>query len=216
MSEKLNTDNILRRLEEGNLRYVSSRMEHPRQGEDRRVEVSKGQHPAAVIVGCSDSRIPPEIVFDQGLGDLFVIRVAGNVLDDVGLGSIEYAVDHLGVALVVVLGHGKCGAVSAAVQGGEAHGHIGCIVQAIGPALEKARAIAGDFTDNAIRENVRLAVDQIRSSEPVLAKMAAEGKLAVAGAYYDIESGKVDFIYEPVGISSAADRRTSGKGRWRP
>jgi carbonic anhydrase len=194
MSESSNTDKILRRLAEGNLRYISSRMEHPNQGEDRRAEVSKGQHPVAVIVGCSDSRIPPEIVFDQGLGDLFVIRVAGNIVDDLGLGSIEYAVDHLGVALVVVLGHGKCGAVSATVEGGAAHGHIGSIVRAIGPALERARALVGDLTDNTIRANVGLVAGQIRSSQPILARLNAEGKLTVAGAYYDIESGKVDFI----------------------
>jgi carbonic anhydrase len=145
-------------------------------------------------VGCSDSRIPPEIVFDQGLGDLFVVRVAGNVVDDIGLGSIEYAVDHLGVGLVVVLGHGKCGAVSATVQGGHADGHIGCIVEAILPALKKAKMLSGDLTDNTIKANVGLMVDRIRASEPILSKKVHEGALKVAGAYYDIESGKVSFI----------------------
>ena len=118
MSESSNTDKILTRLAEGNLRYVSSRMEHPNQGEDRRAEVSKGQHPVAVIVGCSDSRIPPEIVFDQGLGDLFVIRVAGNILDDLGLGSIEYAVEHLHAPLIVVAGSGSGSTASAASRSG--------------------------------------------------------------------------------------------------
>ncbi len=190
----MDADGALRQLSEGNERYVSSRLIHPRQGEERRVEVSRGQSPFAVIVGCSDSRIPPEIIFDQGLGDLFVVRVAGNVLDDIGMGSIEYAVDHLGVSLVVVLGHGKCGAVSATVQGGEAHGHIGSIVRAISPALEKAKGLEGDLTDNTIRVNASRVADQVRSSKPILSKKMEEGALRVAGAYYDIESGKVEFI----------------------
>ena len=194
MANSSNADSILRRLTEGNLRYVSSKPVHPNQGGDRRVEVSKGQSPVAVIVGCSDSRIPPEIVFDQGLGDLFVIRVAGNVLDDIGMGSIEYAVDHLGVGVVVVLGHGRCGAVSATVGGGEAHGHIGSIVNAIAPALARAKGLEGDLTDNTIRANVNLVVEQIRSSQPILAKKSDEGKVKIVGAYYNIESGKVEFI----------------------
>ena len=194
MAEASRADGVLQELLEGNARYVASKASHPRQDQGRIAEVSKGQHPVAVIVGCSDSRIPPEIVFDQGLGDLFVVRSAGNVVDDVGMGSIEYAVDHLGVGLVIVLGHGKCGAVMATVQGGEAHGHIGSIVRAIVPALEKAKAAGGDLTDNTIRENVRLIVDQIGSSRPILSKMKEEGKLKVAGAYYDIESGKVEVI----------------------
>jgi carbonic anhydrase len=194
MAKSTNVDRILQSLTEGNLRYVSSKPTHPNQGGDRRIEVSKGQHPKAVIVGCSDSRIPPEIVFDQGLGDLFVIRVAGNILDDVGMGSIEYAVDHLGVEVVVVLGHGKCGAVSATVGGGEAHGHIGSIVRAITPALIKAKELEGDLTDNTIRANVNLVTDRIRSSQPILAKKSEEGKVKIVGAYYDIESGKVEFI----------------------
>ncbi|MBA4418474.1 MAG: carbonic anhydrase [Syntrophus sp. (in: bacteria)] len=194
MSNTSNADKALQKLAEGNTRFVSSKLIHPNQGEDRRIEVSKGQSPFAIIVGCSDSRIPPEILFDQGLGDLFVIRVAGNILDDIGMGSIEYAVSHLGTELVVVLGHGKCGAVSATVQGGEPHGHIGSIVKAIAPALEKAKGLAGDLTDNTIRANVGLVAGQIRSSKPILSKMMEEGKVRVVGAYYNIESGKVEFI----------------------
>lgn len=194
MSNSSNADKALQKLVEGNSRYTSSKLVHPNQSGERRSEVSKGQQPFAVIVGCSDSRIPPEIIFDQGLGDLFVIRVAGNILDDIGMGSIEYAVDHLGTELVVVLGHGKCGAVSATVQGGEAHGHIGSIVKAISPALEKAKGLDGDLTDNTIRANAALVVSQIKSSAPILSKKVEEGKIKVVGAYYNIESGKVDFI----------------------
>jgi carbonic anhydrase len=187
-------DGALQRLVEGNGRYVASKLTHPNQGAERRMEVSKGQSPFAIIVGCSDSRIPPEIVFDQGLGDLFVVRVAGNVLEDIGMGSIEYAVDHLGVSLVVVLGHGKCGAVSATVQGGHAPGHIGAIVKAISPALEKAKGLAGDLTDNTIKVNAQLMVEQIKSSAPILSGKVSEGALKVAGAYYDIERGKGSFF----------------------
>ncbi|HQP52003.1 MAG TPA: carbonic anhydrase, partial [Syntrophorhabdaceae bacterium] len=183
----------LKRLIDGNNRYVSSKMAHPNQTENRRKEVIKGQKPFAVIVGCSDSRIPPEIIFDQGIGDLFVIRVAGNIVDDVALGSVEYAVDHLGTKLVIVLGHGNCGAVTATVQGGEAHGHIGSIVRTIAPAVEKARAQTGDLIDNAIKINVALVVDEIKSSS-IIKKMLEQDSVRVAGAYYDIDSGKVDII----------------------
>jgi carbonic anhydrase len=194
MSDNQSIQEALQKLADGNKRYTGSKLAHPNQTVERRNEVSKGQKPFAVIVGCSDSRIPPEIIFDQGIGDLFVIRVAGNIVDDVALGSIEYAVDHLDTPLVVVLGHGKCGAVTATVQGGEAHGHIGSIVRMIAPAVEKAKTQSGDLTDNAIRANVELVVDAVRSSKPILTKALEQGKVKIVGAYYDIEKGKVDII----------------------
>jgi carbonic anhydrase len=187
-------DEALQKLIVGNRRYASGRPAHPNQSIDRRTEVVKGQEPFAVIVGCSDSRIPPEIIFDQGLGDIFVIRVAGNIVDDAALGSIEYAVDHLGSRLIFVLGHGKCGAVSATVQGGEAHGHIGSIVKSIIPAVEKAKTQPGDLLDNSIKSNVRLVASQIESSKPVLSKAANEGKIRIVGGYYNIETGVVDVL----------------------
>lgn len=193
MTNKKDIEDALKQLIEGNNRYVSSKMVHPNQTAERRKEVAKGQKPFAVIIGCSDSRIPPEILFDQGIGDLFVIRVAGNIVDDVELGSVEYAVDHLGTKLVVVLGHGKCGAVTATAQGGEAHGHIESIVRTIAPAVEKAKAQSGDLVDNAIRINVGLVVDKIKSSS-IIKKMLEQDAIRVAGAYYDIDSGKVDII----------------------
>ena len=194
MSAKSNIDKALQKLIDGNKRYVSARQIHPNQGKERRAEVSKGQNPFAVVVGCSDSRVPPEIIFDQGLGDLFTIRVAGNIVDDVALGSIEYAVGHLGTKLIIVLGHGKCGAVSATVQGGEAHGHIGSIVNAILPALEQAKGRSGDLIENTIRANVKLVVSQIQSSKPILASLVQENKIQVIGAYYNIDNGVVDII----------------------
>jgi len=184
----------LQKLIEGNKRFFTSRQSHPNQQRERRQELVKGQKPFAVIVGCSDSRIPPEIIFDQGLGDLFVIRVAGNVVDDIALGSIEYAVDHLGTQLVVVLSHSKCGAVTATVQGGEVHGHVESIVQAIRPAIDKVRELPGDLTDHTIKANARLTADRIRSSDPILSELVRLGKLTVVSAYYNIESGEVHIL----------------------
>ncbi|OPY80294.1 MAG: Carbonic anhydrase [Syntrophorhabdus sp. PtaU1.Bin153] len=194
MSNQRIIDEALEKLIEGNKRYVAGRPLHPHQDPDRRRDVVQGQQPFAVILGCSDSRIPPEIIFDQGLGDIFVIRVAGNVVDDIALGSIEYAVDHLGTKLVVVLGHGKCGAVSATVQGGEAHGHVASIVKAIAPAVERAKEKPGDLLDNAIKANAAIVRDHIKSSRPLLAEAVNEGNISVIGAYYDIRSGEVEII----------------------
>lgn len=154
-------DEAMQRLKDGNQRFAADKATHERQHADRRAEVAKGQKPFAIVVCCSDSRVSPEIVFDQGLGDLFVVRTAGNVVDDVGLGSIEYAVEHLGTRLVVVVGHTECGAVSAAVSGGEVHGHLRAVVEAIKPAVEKVKGQAGDPVDNAVRANVRETVKHL-------------------------------------------------------
>jgi len=194
MSHHTEADQALKKLTDGNKRYASLKQKHPNQGVRRRAEVSKGQKPFAVIVGCSDSRIPPEILFDQGIGDIFVIRDAGNIVDDVALGSIEYAVDHLGTRLVVILGHSKCGAVTATVQGGEAHGHIGSIAKAIIPAVKKAKVKKGDIIDNAIRINIDLVTKQVKTSTPIIAKLVKGGKVKVVGAYYDIDSGLVEIL----------------------
>jgi carbonic anhydrase len=184
----------LKKLMDGNKRCVVCKQQNPRQDARRRKEVSKGQKPFAVIVGCSDSRIPPELIFDQGLGDLFVVRLAGNIVDNVALGSIEYAVEHLGTKLVVVLGHGKCGAVTAATQGSDAPGHVGAIVRAIQPAVKKARKLQGDLVDNAIRANVSLVASKIKSSKPILAEMVENGDIEIVGAYYNIETGAVELL----------------------
>ncbi|HOE17456.1 MAG TPA: carbonic anhydrase [Syntrophorhabdaceae bacterium] len=194
MTHHTEADQALKKLIDGNKRFASLKQKHPNQGVRRRSEVSKGQKPFAVIVGCSDSRIPPEILFDQGIGDIFVIRDAGNIVDDVVLGSIEYAVDHLGTRLVVILGHSKCGAVTATVQGGEAHGHVGSIVKAIIPAVRKAKGKKGDLIDNAIRANIDIVTKQVKSSTPVIAKLVRTGKVKVVGAYYDIDTGLVQIL----------------------
>lgn len=194
MADTLNVKQSLKKLVDGNKRCVTCKQQNPRQDARRRKEVSKGQKPFAVVVGCSDSRIPPELIFDQGLGDLFVVRLAGNIVDALALGSIEYAVEHLGTKLVVVLGHGKCGAVTAAAQSPGAPGHVGAIVKAIQPAVKKARKLKGDLVDNAIRANVALVTSKIKSSKPILAEMAEKGEIEVVGAYYNIETGAVELL----------------------
>jgi carbonic anhydrase len=185
----------MNRLKEGNQRYASGKPGAPRRSRDQRTLVSQAQLPFAIIVGCADSRVPPEIVFDQGLGDLFVIRVAGNVLDDPSLGSIEYAVEHLGSRLIVILGHERCGAVDAACKGGHPGGHVGSLVQAIRPAVEAARRHKGDnLLADAVKANVQRVVDQVKGSWPVLGPEVREGKLSVVGGIYDLETGLVDFL----------------------
>jgi carbonic anhydrase len=185
---------VLETLMAGNQRHVSGQSEHPNRSEERRAEVSRGQHPVAVILSCSDSRVPPEIVFDQGLGDLFVVRVAGNLVDDYGLGSIEYAVKHLGVRLILVMGHSRCGAVEAAVKGGHAPARIESIVSAIRPAVDQSRHQSGNLLDNAINANVLRMVGTLRRAQPILAPLAKSGKISVVGARYDLESGKVTLL----------------------
>jgi carbonic anhydrase len=184
----------LDRLMAGNGRFASGAAMHPNQSVDRRAEVAKGQHPVAIILTCSDSRVPPEIAFDQGLGDLFVVRVAGNVVDDHVVGSVEYAVDHLGARLIMVLGHSHCGAVEAAVKGGHAPAHIASLVKSIAPAVEQSRSRPGDFLTNSIDANVLRVVGTLRRCQPILAPLAAQGKISVIGARYDLESGKVVLI----------------------
>ena len=197
-------DQALAKLKEGNRRYLFSKMSHPLDTENRRIEVANGQHPYAVILGCADSRVPPDIVFDTTLGDLFVIRVAGNVTDDAVIGSIEYAVEQLGVPLVVVLGHERCGAVQAAVDGNGADGHILTIVKCILPAVESTKGLGGDAVDNAARANVNLVVNQLRSSTPILAEAVQSGKVKILGARYDLDTGVVEFFSDPAAPSGTA------------
>ncbi len=186
------------KLMEGNKRFVNGNLIQKDVGEARRKELSKGQHPFAIVVTCSDSRVAPEIVFDQGLGELFVIRVAGNVVDPVALGSIEYAAEHLHTPLLIILGHTHCGAVTAAVDTkGKPEGNIGAIVKKILPAVKKAKAKGGSRDElilNAIKENVYLVQENIRKNSSVLRHLIDKGELKVVGAVYDITSGTVEVL----------------------
>ena len=185
------------RLKEGNGRYTSGNLQHPGQTTERRRELAKTQHPFATIVSCSDSRVPPEIVFDQGLGDLFIVRVAGNVINDEGLGSIEYSVDHLGTRLILVLGHQSCGAVKAARETiaakGKAPGHIQSLVTAIQPAVEAT--VHGDL-ETTVKANVKDVVQALRSSTPILKAKVDSGEIRVVGVYYSLDTGSVTFLDE--------------------
>ena len=184
----------LETLREGNRRFVSGTLENPRRDAARRADIAGGQHPFAAIVACSDSRVSPEIIFDQGLGDLFVVRTAGNHIDAVGLASIEYAVEHLGVPLVLVLGHSRCGAAGAAVKQDTAGGRPSAIVSALAPAVERAKRLAGDLADNVSRENVRVITARLRSAEPILKNLVDSGRLTIDGAFHDLASGAVALL----------------------
>jgi len=185
---------ILQELLSGNKRFVEGNPTHPNQSLSRRREMAKGQSPRAAVLACADSRVSPEIVFDQGLGDLFVVRVAGNVVNDPILGSLEYAVEHLGTRLIVVLGHQRCGAVAAACAGGEAPGHIGSLVQALAPAVDKISASEEGRVDWVAKENVRMMAKSLRSCGPILEEFVRQGKLEVAGAFYNLDTGAVEIV----------------------
>ena len=191
----LTPDQALQKLMEGNQRYVDGKMTHPQQSAERRKEVAQGQTPFAVILGCADSRTPPEVIFDQGLGDLFVVRAAGNVLDTMNLASIEYATQVLGAPLIVVMGHSKCGAVEAALQKKPLPGHIQNLAEKIQGNLKgsscksDAKLFACSVTANA-----QFIKNELESSEPVIAPLVKAGKVKVMSAVYDLESGKVELM----------------------
>jgi carbonic anhydrase len=194
----ISPEGAFERLMDGNARFASGRPRHPREGRARRQELATTQHPSAVIVGCSDSRVAPELVFDQGLGDVFVVRTAGNRLDDLVLASIEYAVEHLGSTLVVVLGHERCGAVSAAVEAAHpGHGHepagshVPVLVGMLQDAVSATSGRPGDAVENAVVENVRIVVADLPTKSPPLAARVAAGGLSIVGARYDLDTGEV-------------------------
>ena len=187
-------DRALEQLLAGNARYVGGLARQPRQSPARRAEVCGSQAPFAVVLGCADSRVPPEIIFDQGLGDLFVLRVAGNVVDDMVLGSIEYAAVHLDVTLVMVLGHSQCGAVTATALGDGLEGHIPSLARAIQPAVDRASEMDGDLLENAIRQHASSMAAELRASQPLLAPLVESGKLKIGAAHYDLGSGVVKVL----------------------
>lgn len=187
----------LQLLRDGNKRFTTGNLAVKDTGPARRAElISKGQNPFAIIITCSDSRVPPELIFDHGLGDLFVIRTAGNVVDPVVMGSAEYAVEHLGTPLLVVMGHEKCGAVQATVDGGEAPGSIAAIVSKIAPSAQKARvadASCSDPYEKCCLENIKSTIDEIKESH-IVKHFIKDGHLTIVGAKYHLGSGEVEFI----------------------
>lgn len=187
----------LEKLKVGNQRFVKGYPIHPDETLQRIRELKKGQHPFAVVVSCSDSRIPPELIFDQGLGDIFTIRTAGNVIGDYELGSIEYAVEHLHCNLVIVLGHESCGAIEAFISSdNERHqDHIQSIIDYIANEDEE-KGILDSIKVNpdlAIRANIKHGVVSLQNSEPILKTLVQNKQMTVIGAYYDLDTGIVTF-----------------------
>ncbi|MDB5741731.1 MAG: carbonic anhydrase [Polaromonas sp.] len=199
----LTPDQALEKLKKGNSDFLNDKPALlTLRNSDRRMEIARSQVPFAVLLGCSDSRVPPEVLFNTGLGELFIVRNAGNTIDTVALGSLEYAIQVLGVPLVLVLGHERCGAVDAAVSVVEKNavypGSIGRMVEPIIPAVLKARASGNykgeELLDMSVRENVRRTVERLQNSEPGVQEPMRAGKLKVVGARYDLDNGKVDFF----------------------
>jgi carbonic anhydrase len=191
----------LKELLAGNQRFVKGQPESPRRSPEEFSALAAGQYPEAIIVSCSDSRVAPEILFDVGVGDIFVIRVAGNVVGGTGAtvkGSIEYGVAELNAPLIFLLGHSACGAVKAAMAHIDAKdslpGAINGLVELVKPAVTKSHGMPGDPLDNAIAMNVRLGIDYLKSMQPILAPRVAEGKLKVVGGVYDLKTGIVTMV----------------------
>lgn len=189
----LTPDAALTKLLEGNQRFVARKRLMPHQDFARLTQVAASQAPFAAILGCADSRVVPEIAFDQGIGDLFVVRVAGNIAITEDIASEEYAVGVLRAPLLVVLGHERCGAVDAALKGGELPGVIESLVFAIQPAIQASEGQPGDRLTNAVKANVRLQVQRLQQSS-VIATAVKQGKLKIVGAYYDLDTGKISLV----------------------
>lgn len=187
-------DEALKRLVDGNKRFAQQKPLYPDQTLARLQTVAKAQYPFAAILGCADSRVPSEIVFDQGLGDLFVVRLAGNVVSPTSVGSLEFATSVLGSQLIVVLGHRKCGAVAAAVKGDPLPGRIGTFVEDIKPAVDRIRNKAGDITENAVIANVQYQVEILKETSSILSQQIRDGKLKIVGGRYNLDNGQVDIL----------------------
>ena len=189
-----NPKQALQKLLDGNKRYVNDQLEHPNRSEERRSETALGQKPFAVILGCSDSRVSPEILFDQGIGDLFIVRVAGNVLGPVELDSIEYSAIYLGSSVIMVLGHENCGAIQAVMQGKTKE--IEALSSLILPAIDHGKNYKNFTLEEAIKRNVEYVTQELKKSPP-LNDLIKNKKLMVVGAYYDFLSGRVELTSKP-------------------
>ncbi len=194
----------IERLKEGNRRFVAGRRRSGAVSPNRRMRLTDGQNPFAAILGCSDSRVPAELVFDQGLGDLFVVRVAGNVAAPSQVGSVEFAADKFGIELVVVLGHTRCGAIEATLKdldhsAGNPSANLGAILNRIRPAVRSLPGTAPDadhdtLVRQAVRANVRAQVAVLTQGSEILGRLIEKGRLTVVGAEYDLATGEVEFL----------------------
>ncbi len=190
-----------RRLIEGNRRFVNQNRQYPNQSKRRLQSVSNKQYPYAAILGCADSRVPPEIIFDQGLGDLFVVRIAGNIASNETIGSLEYATANLGTQLIVVLGHKGCGAVSAAFDNQPDDGKINSVVDDIQPSLSpnsrtRRNSNINDINDdnNAVINNIEYQAKKLQNNSQIIDRLIRDNRLKIIGAYYDVNTGRVRFL----------------------
>jgi carbonic anhydrase len=200
-AESLTPAQVLTLLKEGNQRWVNNQTQNPATSSTRREETAQGQKPFAAILTCADSRLPVERVFDRGVGELFVTRVAGNIAGEGEAGTVEYGLTHLNAKLLVVMGHTKCGAVTAACSDAPVHGKVGSIINAIKPAVERAarnnpEATGDALVQAAIKENIWETVYDLLAASPQVRELVDEGKVQVVGALYDITTGKVEFLGE--------------------
>jgi carbonic anhydrase len=186
-------DAALQMLMEGNQRFVANKPLHPDQSQAQLKAVSQAQHPFATVLSCADSRVPAELVFDRGIGSIFDVRIAGNIATPEAIGSIEYAVNMLNTPLLVVMGHERCGAVTAAVQGKPLPGDIGTFVKAIQPAVKRVKDKSGDPVENALLANIDLQIERLKRSQ-ILSDRLSSGKLKIVGSRYDLDTGKVTIL----------------------
>lgn len=193
-------DTALTVLRDGNARWVSGNTQNPHSDESTRRETAEnGQHPFATILTCADSRIPVERVFDRGIGELFVIRVAGNVVAQTEAGTIEYGVEHLNTPVIVVMGHTGCGAVKAACEGAETHGNIRSLITEIEPAVRRASTMhpsleGAELADAAVRENVMQSMFDLLATSQTIRSAVDNGTVTIVGAIYNIATGEVEFL----------------------
>ncbi len=199
-SGNISQKDAMDKLAEGNKRYANGCMAHPNQDDARRKDVDEcGQNPYVAVLTCSDSRVPPELIFDAGVGELFIIRLAGNVADKQAIGSLEYAVAHLNVPVLMVLGHTKCGAVTATLDAFRSGNrpeseNLDALMDEIMPAVKIGAPLPGDPLANSILANIELVLDNIRSRSSIIANAEKSGALLVQGAMYDLPSGVVSII----------------------
>ena len=194
-------DAVLEQLLEGNRRFVEGKLLHPRRAPQDFTALAEGQAPLAVIVGCADSRVAPELIFDQGIGDMFVVRIAGNIVSGAGptvKGSIEYAVAELHARLIMVLGHSGCGACKAAIEHIEAKdelpGAIGALIDPIRPVVKQVAGQPGDKLANVIKANVQEGTRRLNRLKPILTKLVNWGELRIVGGVYELSTGKVEIV----------------------
>ena len=193
--DNLSADEAIKKLKQGNKRFVQLHQKHPDESGKRRKEMLKGQHPFVVILSCSDSRVPPELIFDQGLGDIFEIRNAGNVLNKHVIGSIEYAVMHCGVKLIVIMGHQDCGAINATLSGVSETEYIQALEDSIQPAVNHCKAKGIEInSDNVVKAHVMQDINELLEQDTNLVKYMKEHNVKIIPAYYHLDSGKVDFL----------------------